>query len=888
MRKLFSVLCVFAGVLPSACGGSASNSVTAPGGIERCAVSLGGPSDPIAAGGGTGALSVSTARECQWTAASDVSWLALSPVSGQGPSSISVSAAANRSTASRRSTVTVNGQRVDVMQEAATCQITVSPQALNVDSDGGTPSLSLTTQDFCAWSASSRATWVTVGGPGNGTGPAGVSLIVAPNNGPARTAIVDVGGHEISVLQAAAPVECTFVIAPPSVAVGAGGTTTTIIVTGPPACVWAAVTEAPWISVVGSSTGGGSGSVALQVATNSGPERTGQVTVAGRPLTVTQAAAAPNCSYSVAPVTASAGATGGSLTFTVTAGSSCAWSAVSTTPWLTVSSNVNGAGNGPVTVQVAANPGGARTGQLLIAGSTVRVDQAAAAPQPPQCSFAIGPTAAQVPAAGGTTSTSVNTTAGCSWSASSAASWLVVTSGATGSGPGTVTFTADANTGSERTGTATAAGLTFTVTQPAAACAFSINPSAHDAPAAGGKTTVAVSTAGGCAWSTTGAPAWVSVTNGNGSGNGTVTLDMQPNGGAARAATILIAGESFTVNQAGGCSVGIDPAGHSAGAEAGTTTVTVTTSSGCAWSTTGVPSWITVTNGSGSGNGIVSLAIQANSGPARSATLQIGGQSFTVNQEGGCSVAIAPATYSPGAGGGSTSVAVTTAGGCSWSTIGAPAWISVTDGSGSGDGAVLLAVEPNYSPPRSATLSIGGQSFTVNQEGGCSFSIAPSGFAPGSEGGTTSVAVTTAGDCAWTTAGAPDWVTVTDGSGTGSGSVSITVQPSNGPARSATFTIAGQSFTVDQGAAGCTATVTPQSLQVDSNEQIQTITVDIATHCAWTASVTSKVGFFRIGSGTSGTGPGAVVVEIDRLPGNNVRTGTLLVAGTTVTITQSR
>jgi hypothetical protein len=722
MRKLLSVLCVFAGVLPSACGGSASTSVTAPGGIERCAVSLGGFSDPIAPGGGTGTLNVSTARECQWTAASDVSWLTLSPVSGQGPNSISVSAAANQSTASRRATVTVNGQRVDVLQEAATCQITVSPQALSVHSDGGTPGLSLRTQDFCTWSASSRASWVTVDGPGSGTGPADVTLIVAPNNGPARTAVVDIGGHQISVGQAAAPVECTFVIAPTSVAVGASGSTTTILVTGPPACVWAAVTEAPWISVVGSSAGSGSGSVTLQVATNSGPERTAQVSVAGRTLTVTQAGVAPNCSYSVAPTAASTGATGGSLTFVVTAGSGCAWSAISTTPWLTVSSDVNGAGSGTVTVQVAANPGGARTGQLLIAGSAVQVDQAAAAPQPPQCSFAIDPTAAQVPPAGGTTSTSVNTTAGCSWSVSSAASWLRVTSSATGSGPGTVTFTADANTGPERTGTATVAGLTFTVTQPEAACAFSIAPSAHDASAAGGNTTVAVSTASGCAWSTTGAPAWVSVTNGSGSGNGTVQL----------------------------------------------------------------------------------------------------------------------------------------------------------------------AVEPNPGPARSATLSIGGQSFTVNQEGGCSFSIAPSGFAPGPEGGSTSVAVTTADGCAWTTAGAPDWVTVSNGSGTGSGSVTVAVEPSNGPARSATFTIAGQSFTVDQGAAGCTATVTPQSLQVDSEEQVQTITVDIATHCAWTASVTSGEKFLRIRSGTSGTGPGAVVIEIDRLPGNNVRTGTLLVAGTTVTITQSR
>jgi hypothetical protein len=54
----------------------------------------------------------------------------------------------------------------------------------------------------------------------------------------------------------------------------------------------------------------------------------------------------------------------------------------------------------------------------------------------------------------------------CSWSATSNASWITVTSGGSGSGWGTIYYSVAANTsGSSRTGTISLAGQTFTVYQ---------------------------------------------------------------------------------------------------------------------------------------------------------------------------------------------------------------------------------------------------------------------------------------------------------------------------------------------------------------------------------------------------------------------------------------
>ncbi|HEV7892864.1 MAG TPA: M36 family metallopeptidase [Pyrinomonadaceae bacterium] len=82
------------------------------------------------------------------------------------------------------------------------------------------------------------------------------------------------------------------------------------------------------------------------------------------------------------------------------------------------------------------------------------------------CSFSISPTSASVAAAGGSGTVGVTTTAGCTWSAISNATFITVTGGSSGTGSGTVSYSVAANTATtSRTGTITIAGQTFTVTQ---------------------------------------------------------------------------------------------------------------------------------------------------------------------------------------------------------------------------------------------------------------------------------------------------------------------------------------------------------------------------------------------------------------------------------------
>jgi hypothetical protein len=82
------------------------------------------------------------------------------------------------------------------------------------------------------------------------------------------------------------------------------------------------------------------------------------------------------------------------------------------------------------------------------------------------CQYSISPGSQSVASSGGTRTVSVSSRPGCTWTAVSNASWLLITSNSSGTGSGTVSYSVDANPSSSfRQGKMTVGGQTFTVTQ---------------------------------------------------------------------------------------------------------------------------------------------------------------------------------------------------------------------------------------------------------------------------------------------------------------------------------------------------------------------------------------------------------------------------------------
>lgn len=92
---------------------------------------------------------------------------------------------------------------------------------------------------------------------------------------------------------------------------------------------------------------------------------------------------------------------------------------------------------------------------------------------------------------------------------------------------------------------------------------------------------------------------------------------------------------SFVVTPGGGgCSYSISPMSGSFTAAGGSGSFSVTAGSGCAWSAASQVSWITTTS-SGSGKGTVNYSVAANTTTSsRSGTITVGGQVYTVTENG--------------------------------------------------------------------------------------------------------------------------------------------------------------------------------------------------------------------------------------------------------------
>lgn len=155
-------------------------------------------------------------------------------------------------------------------------------------------------------------------------------------------------------------------------------------------------------------------------------------------------------------------------------------------------------------------------------------------------------------------------------------------------------------------------------------------------------------------------------------------------------------------------------------AAGGGTQFGVTTGASCAWTASPSASWIAASPASGTGNATVVVSVAANtSTSARTGTVSVGGQQFTVNQLGAsCTFSLSATAQSFPATGGSGSVGVTGNTGCAWNATSNASWLSVTPASGSGSATVSYSVAANTSTTsRTGTLTIAGATYTVNQAG---------------------------------------------------------------------------------------------------------------------------------------------------------------------------
>jgi hypothetical protein len=250
-----------------------------------------------------------------------------------------------------------------------------------IESAGQTGHLNIRINRECTWAARSEVDWIAIS-PASGQGDAQIDYSVAANPLAApRTGVIVVNEQRAELRQAAA---CLYTLTPRQQTAQSSGERLTVTVSTAAGCAWTAVSQSSWISVESGANGSGNGTVSLLVTPNTGASRTGTVSIAGQPHTVSQSAAEgtpptpPMCRFVLSSTAVTVAPAGGSASVSVTVSDGCEWTASSADGWLTIVNGASGNGAGSVQFTAAPNPSrAARTGALTIAGQTVTVDQAA-------------------------------------------------------------------------------------------------------------------------------------------------------------------------------------------------------------------------------------------------------------------------------------------------------------------------------------------------------------------------------------------------------------------------------------------------------------------------------------------------------------------------------
>ncbi len=755
--------------------------------------------------GGTGSVSVTALNGCNWTAASDKTWITVtSGISGNGNGIVEYSVSANPDAITRTGTLKIAEKTFTVTQIAECPGVyTVSPLETSFESNGGTGSVSVKTTDNCNWTVSSNAGWISItsGNTGSGNGAVNYSVLSNPDS-TIRTGSLTIANKTVTITQKGAV--CTYTVSLTEKSFNSNGGSGSVSVTAPGGCAWSVSGNPSWIKITV-----GNGKFDYSVDPN--PDaitRTAILKIEDKTFTVTQTGV--DCVYTISPSEWTFDSNGGTGSVSVTVPNGCAWSVSEIPIWIAITAGASGNGNGTVSYSVAPNPDAiTRTANLKIADKTFTVTQTGIT----VCTYSFT-TSQTVNDQAGTYNVSVSAANGCNWSAkSNNPEWITIKSGASGNGSGTVEYSVSANPDATiRTGTLTIAEKTFTVTQNGVGCVYTISPVEKSFDSNGGTGSISVTAPNGCTWSVSGVPIWITITAGaSGNGSGTVAYSVSAKTDAGdRTGNLTIAGKTFTVTQTGIiCTYSISPTGNSFNSDGGTGNVSITSQSGCNWIAVSNANWITVTSGNnGGGSGTVNYSVSQNTGTGeRTGTIAIAGRTFTVVQSGIiCTYSISPAGNSFDSAGGTGSVSVAAPNGCNWYvTNNAPWWITSTFSNGT----VTYSVSSNtLTDSRTGTLTIAGQIFTVTQSG-CSSYITPLNNSFDASGGTGNVSVTALNGCNWTAISNVNWISVTSGIfGNGNGTVAYSVlSNSDSATRTGILTVGGNTFTVTQ--AGCSVVYFP-------------------------------------------------------------------------------
>lgn len=547
-------------------------------------------------------VSLTAPAGCEWTAASNQSFATVSPKSGKGSATLTLSTKATTVTRTAQVTTTDKATKavlgaVSVVQTytsipSETCSISMQHPTLSMAAVASSATSAVTFGRVgCTVRVNSSQSWLTIA-PAQFQSNVTLGFTAAANAGVARTASLtwsDVTTGRVlattTVTQAGAvppqdttpkPTCTSVVLSPTSVAIPDTARVITATVSASDAsCTGTIASNQSWATVT-PSTFTGTATVRITAAANTSTSSVRTATITARlaggandRLTIEQNKAPAPCVMTLKSTTASFTNAGGTSTVDLTRSSTCETPALSVSAsWLSASM--------PTTTSLRVTAAShtatqARSGEVrltdprtgnVLAWLTV---QQAAAPKQIPCSIAVDKSAFEFTTAYNAFKIQVTpagmASACASWSVISSESWISITGGSNFSGPATINATVSANaTVNTRAGTLTIRGTDGLVQivqivqkgHSAPEPKLTVLPKALDLSKSYQQVTLQVTAAASECYSVRKTADWLTLPGGtNLCGSKSIPLYVDFNTGAARSAVVMVGDTAVPVTQAG-------------------------------------------------------------------------------------------------------------------------------------------------------------------------------------------------------------------------------------------------------------------------------------------------------------------------------------------------
>ena len=216
--------------------------------------------------GETGTINVTVDAGITWSATPNVEWLSVTPTSGRSVGSVTYTVAPYNGVVSRSGSITIAGQTFNVTQTGV--DVNIEPKVTKLAPEADIIQITVTALAGTKWVVTPGASWISILDKEQGYGDYVLTLAVNANPSFARrTGTVAIGTATLTVIQNGKET-AELAIDPETATASPSGAFANVAVYATPDAPWTAQSLTPWITISQGQEGAGNGNIKYVASAN--------------------------------------------------------------------------------------------------------------------------------------------------------------------------------------------------------------------------------------------------------------------------------------------------------------------------------------------------------------------------------------------------------------------------------------------------------------------------------------------------------------------------------------------------------------------------------------------------------------------------------------------